>query len=304
MDRLASMAAFVKAVDAGSFAAAAGALGISPQMVAKHVTFLETRLGTRLLNRTTRRQSLTEIGRTYHERCKLVLAEAEAADSLVHEAKAVPRGRLRVNAPVTFGAHSLVPLITRYLRRYLDVEIDLVLSDRFVDLVEEGYEAVFRIGPLADSGLMARSLSPFRLVACASPAYLRERGMPVTPVDLKDHECLGYASWSGSVVTEWRFVCEGRVHDVHVRGHLRINDTTALLSAALDGFGIVLIVADLARGALSAGRLVKVLPDFEAPSRPMHLLYLADRRQTPKLRSFIDAAIQEFGPHGAAAGVA
>ena len=301
MDRLASMTAFVKAADVGSFAAAASALGISPQMVAKHVTFLETRLGARLLNRTTRRQSLTELGRTYHERCKLVLAEAEAADSLAHEARAAPRGRLRVNAPVTFGAHSLVPLVTRYLRQYPDVEIDLVLGDRFVDLVEEGYEAVFRIGLLTDSGLMARALLPFRLVACASPAYLRERGTPATPADLKDHECLGYASWSGSAVTEWRFVREGRVHDIHVQGHLRINDTVALLSAALDGFGIVLIAADLARGALSAGQLVRVLPDFEAPSRPMHLLYLADRRQTPKLRSFIDAAVQAFGPHGAAA---
>ena len=304
MDRLASMAAFVKTVDAGSFAAAASALGISPQMVAKHVTFLETRLGARLLNRTTRRQSLTEIGRTYHERCKLVLAEAEAADSLAHEARAAPRGRLRVNAPVTFGAHSLVPLVTRYLRQYPDVEIDLVLSDHFVDLVEEGYEAVFRIGPLTDSGLMARSLLPFRLVACASPAYLRERGTPATPADLKGHECLGYASWSGSALTEWRFVRSGRVHDIHVRGHLRINDTTALLSAALSGFGIVLIAADLARGALATGHLVTVLPAFEAPSRPMHLLYLADRRQTPKLRSFIDAAVQEFGPHDAAAAVA
>ena len=105
-------------------------------------------------------------------------------------------------------------------------------------------------------------------------------------------------------MTGWRFVCEGRVHDVHVRGHLRINDTTALLSAALDGFGIVLIAADLARGALSAGRLVRVLPGFEAPSRPTHLLYLADRRQTPKLRSFIDTVVQEFGPHGAAAAAA
>lgn len=301
MDRLASMAAFVKAADVGSFAAAASALGISPQMVAKHVASLETRLGARLLNRTTRRQSLTEIGRTYHERCKLVLAEAEAADSLAHEARAAPRGRLRVNAPVTFGAHRVVPLLTRYLRRHPNVEVDLVLGDRFVDLVEEGYEAVFRIGPLTDSGLMARALSPFRLVACASPAYLRERGTPVTPVDLKDHECLGYASWSGSTATEWRFIREGRVHDVQVRGHLRINDTTALLSAALDGFGIVLIAADSARGALSSGQLVRVLPDFEAPSRPMHLLFLADRRQTPKLRSFIDAAVREFGPHGAAA---
>jgi len=302
MDRLASMAAFVKAAEFGSFASAASALGISPQMVAKHVTFLEDRLGTRLLNRTTRRQSLTEIGRTYYERCKLVLAEAEAADSLAHEAGAVPRGRLRINAPVSFGAHSLVPLVTRYLRQHPNVEIDLVLSDRFVDLLEEGYEAVFRIGPLADSSLMARALSPFRLVACASPGYLRERGTPVTPPDLKQHECLGYAYWSRPTASEWRFAQDGRGYDVRIRNHLQVNNGKALLSAALDGFGIVLIAEDLAREALASRQLVRVLPDFEAPSRPMHLLFLADRRQTPKLRSFIDAVVQEFGPRGEAGG--
>src|ERR1700724_722039 len=137
MDRLASMAAFVKAAEVGSFAAAAGALGMSPQMVAKHVTWLESRLGTRLLNRTTRRQSLTDIGKAYYDRCKLVLTEADWADSLADEAKGAPRGRLRVNAPVSFGTHSLMPVIARYLRQHPKVEVDLVLSDRFVDLVEE-----------------------------------------------------------------------------------------------------------------------------------------------------------------------
>ena len=295
MDRLASMTAFVKAAELGSFAGAADALGMSPQMIAKHVVFLETRLGARLLNRTTRRQSLTEIGRTYHERCKLVLAEAEAADSLAHEARAVPRGRLRVNAPVTFGAHSLVPMVTRYLRQHPAVEIDLVLSDRYVDLVEEGFEVVFRVGPLTDSSLTARALAPFRLVACASPVYLRERGTPAAPADLKDHECL-----SRPAVSEWRFTEDGRTYDVRIRNRLRLNDAKALLSAALDGFGIVLIAEDLAREALSSGQLVRVLPDFEAPSRPMHLLYLPDRRQIPKLRSFVDTAVQAFGPRSAA----
>ena len=296
MDRLASMAAFVKAADLGSFAGAADALGMSSQMVAKHVVFLETRLGARLLNRTTRRQSLTAIGRTYHERCKLVLAEAEAADSLAHEARAAPRGLLRINAPVTFGAHSLVPMVTRYLRLHPAVEIDLVLSDRLVNLVEEGYEAVFRIGSLTDSSLTARALAPFRLVACAAPAYLRERGTPVTPADLRDHECLARPA-----VSEWRFLRDGRVQDVRIRNRLRLNDARALLSAALDGFGIVLVAEDVAREALASRQLVRVLPDCEAPSRPMHLLFLADHRQTPKLRSFIDAAAQAFGPRSAAA---
>ena len=297
MDRLASMAAFVKAAEVGSFAAAATALGISPQMVAKHVTFLEDRIGMRLINRTTRRQSLTEIGKTYYERCKLVLSEADWADSLAGEAKAEPRGRLRINAPVSFGAKSLVPLVTRYLRQHPKVEIDLVLSDRYVDLIEEGFEAVFRIGPLTDSSLMARALSPFRLVACASPAYLRAQGTPTTPSDLADHECLGYANWPGPTANEWRFVQDGRTYEVpRGRTHLQVNNAMALMSAALDGFGVVLLAEDLVREALRSGQLVKILPAFEAPSRPMHLLFHADRRPTPKLRSFIDAAVREFAP--------
>jgi DNA-binding transcriptional LysR family regulator len=295
MDRLASMAAFVRATEAGSFAAAAGALGMSPQMVAKHVASLESRLGTRLLNRTTRRQSLTEIGRAYYERCKLVLAEAEAADLLAHDARTVPHGRLRVSAPVSFGTHSLIPLVARYLRQHSSVEIDLALSDRFVDLVEEGYEAVFRIGPLSDSGLMARALLPFHLIACASPAYLREHGTPMAPADLGSHECVGYADWSRPEPREWHFVRLGRTYAVQPRSRLRVNDAKGLLSAALAGYGIVVIDEDLARDALARGQLVRLLQEFEPPSRPMHLLYLADRQQTPKLRTFIDAAVQAFG---------
>lgn len=298
MDRLASMAAFVKAAEAGSFAAAADALGMSPQMVAKHVASLETRLGTRLLNRTTRRQGLTEIGSAYYERCRVVLAEAEAADLLAHDARTMPRGRLRVSAPVSFGTNSLVPLVAGYLRQHPAVEIDLVLSDRYVDLVEEGYEAVFRIGQLSDSGLMARALRPFHLVACASPAYLRERGTPMAPADLGNHECVGYADWSRPEAREWHFVRDGRAHDVRPRSRLRVNDAKALLSAALAGYGIAVIDENLAHDALGAGQLVRLLHGFEAPSRPMHLLYLADRQQTPKLRSFIDAVVQAFGPHG------
>jgi DNA-binding transcriptional LysR family regulator len=295
MDRLASMAAFVKAAEAGSFAAAASALGMSPQMIAKHVTWLESRLGTRLLNRTTRRQSLTDIGKAYYDRCKLVLAEADWADSLADEAKGAPRGRLRVNAPLSFGAHSLTPVIARYLRQHPKVEVDLVLNDRFVDLVEDEFEAVFRIGPLADSSLTARELAPFRLVACASPDYLSERGVPVTPLDLETHECLVYASPSGRTIDDWHFVRNGETHRVDVRHRLRVNDAKALLIAALAGFGVAFIAEDLARDGLRSGHLTKVLPDYETPSRPIHLIYHPDRRQTPKLKSFIAAVVRDLG---------
>lgn len=295
MDRLASMAAFVKTVEVGSFAAAANALSMSPQMIAKHVTWLESRLGARLLNRTTRRQSLTDIGKAYYDRCKLVLADADWADSLADEARGAPRGRLRVNAPVSFGTHSLTPVITRYLRQYPEVEVDLVLNDRFVDLVEEEFEAVFRIGPLADSSFTARELAPFRLVACASPDYLRERGVPATPADLETHECLVYASSSGPTVSDWRFVRGDENYRLDMKHRLRVNDAKALLIATLNGFGIAFIAEDLAREGLRSGRLVKVLPDYETPSRPIHLIYHPDRRQTPKLKSFISAVIGELG---------
>ena len=299
MDRLASMAAFVKAVEAGSLAAAARVSGMSPQMMAKHVAYLESRLGTRLLNRTTRRQSLTEIGRIYYDRCKLVLAEADWADSLADHAKGMPRGQLRINAPLSFGSHSLVPLLTRYLRRHPHVEIDLVLNDRYVDLVEEEFEAVFRIGVLAESPLMSRELAPFRLVACASPDYLRARSIPAVPSDLGDHDCLGFASSSGPTVNGWRFDRDGRTHDVSIRSRLKVNNATALLHAALDGFGIAFIAENLARAALLSGQLVRILPNYETPSLPMHLLFHAERRQTAKLKSFIEAVVHEFGPQEA-----
>ena len=176
IDRLTSMAVFVKAADAGSFAAAASALTMSPQMVAKHVAELERHLGGVLLARTTRRQNLTELGRSYYERCRTILADVEAAEALVPQADAEPSGLLRSSAPVTFGAHGLVPFLTDYLTQYPKVVIDLVLMDRYVDLIEEGFEVVFRVGELGDSALVQRQLAPYRLVACASPAYLSARG--------------------------------------------------------------------------------------------------------------------------------
>lgn len=300
MDRLTSMAVFATAADLGSFAAAAAALGMSPQMVAKHVVSLETRLGTRLINRTTRRQSLTEFGRAYHERCRVVLAEAEAADALAETVRAHPRGTLRLNAPVTFGSHGLVPLLTRYLRDCPEVEVDLSLSDRMVDPVEEGFEAVIRLGPLADSSLIARPLAPYRLVACAAPAYLATNGVPASPEDLAGHQCLDFSHWPRGRDSLWRFTRAGATVEAPAAGRLRINDFRALLAAARDGFGIVLGVETALRDDLAAGRLVRVLPDWEAPSRPMHLLTMRDRRPTAKLRRFVELMLAEFGPDGAA----
>ncbi|WP_213881505.1 LysR family transcriptional regulator [Pseudomonas sp. dw_358] len=296
MDRLTSMSAFVAAVQAGSYAGAAPRLGLSAQMVAKHVAALERHLGARLLNRTTRRQSLTELGAAYYERCKHIVDEAVAADSLAQVMSDMPRGTLKISAPVTFGSYSLMPFITGFLRQYPEVEIDLHLTDRAVDLVEEGFEAAFRIGPLHNASLTARPLAPYRLLVAAAPDYLARHGTPLIPSDLQGHECLGYVFWSRPADREWQFSRNGETHTVRVASRLQVNESKALLTAAIDGFGIVLGPADFLEPALGSGQLVRLLADFQAPSRPMHLLYSAHRQKTAKVRRFIEAVVGRFGP--------
>jgi DNA-binding transcriptional LysR family regulator len=296
------MAVFVRVAELGSFSATAAAFGISPQMVGRHITALETRLGVQLINRTTRRQSLTEFGTSYCENCRAILADLDLAEAQALNVQTTPRGLLRVNAPVTFGSHVLIPVITEYLKAHPEVQVDLSLSDRFVDPVEEGYEAVFRLGPLADSAsLMARSLAPYRLIACASPAYLAERGLPLVPEDLRRHDCLGFSYSSGAIGQEWQFWRDEQPFNVPVDSRFRANDWRALYRSALLGFGITMGFEAAMAEDLSAGRLVRVLPGFEGLSRPLHLLYARDRRMTPKLRHFIDAAVRGLAPNRSAA---
>jgi len=299
MDRLTSMAVFVKAAETGSFASAGVALGLSSQLVGKHVRFLEAHYGMRLINRTTRRQSLTDAGRAFYERSRAVLAESEAVDALAANLQAQPRGTLRVNAPISFGVHCLVPMLAHYLRAYPEVRVDLTLSDRIADVVDEGYDAVIRIAPLADSGFIARPLVPYRLVVCASPAYLAAHGTPVHPADLEQHECLGFAYWAQPAAPDWEFCdAQGQQYAVRVNSRFSINNGAGLRMAALEGLGIILQPLELVQDDLAAGRLVQLLPGYEPPSRPIHLLYSPDRRPTPKLRSFIDAVVAAFGEPG------
>ncbi|WGS51585.1 LysR family transcriptional regulator [Paraburkholderia sp. D15] len=295
MDRLTSMAVFVKTADTGSFAAAALAFGMSSQMAGKHVSTLEERVGARLINRTTRRQSLTEIGQIFYERCKALLADAEAAESVAHELSSSPSGRLRITAPVTFGASCIAPLIARYVRRHPRVRVELTLTDRFVDLIDEGYEAAIRLGDLADSSLIARPLMPYRMLACASPGYLAEHGEPATPQALADHACLSFVYMSRPVATEWRFSDAHGEYVVPISGPFLANDVKALRSAALHGAGVMLAPEVAVREDLAAGHLVRILGGYDTPSRPMHLVFPASRA-TPKLRAFIDHVVEEFGP--------
>jgi DNA-binding transcriptional LysR family regulator len=223
----------------------------------------------------------------------VILAEVEAADGLAAETRAVPRGRLRVNAPVTFGVHALAPRLAEYMAANPEVTVDLSLSNGYVDAIDEGFDIVFRIGELSDSSLIARALAPYQLVLCAAPAYL-ERHPPVhTPLDLSQHECLGFSHTE--LRTHWTLDDpNGRV-TVPVSGRFMANQGEAMLAIATAAMGIMRQPLELVRAELERGRLVRVLPAYSAPTRPMHILYAPDRRLTPKLRSFIDFAVRAFG---------
>ncbi|WP_061533197.1 LysR substrate-binding domain-containing protein [Collimonas arenae] len=296
MDRLTSMQIFVRVVEKGGFSAAAEEAGISPTMVGKHVRQLEEQLGVRLLNRTTRRQSLTEIGHLYFERCKQALQEIEAADASVKEMQLLPRGVLRVTAPATFGGLMLTAVVRAYLERYPDVELDLSLNDRVVDMVEEGFEVALRIGELPDSSLIARPLQHYRAMVCASPEYLARCGTPRTPQELVGHNCLSFAH--GSRYNRWEFARDGVRQEVEVHGNFRANNGLALRTAALNGIGIIMQPEALLRDEVAAGRLQRLLTDYELAHRPMHIVVASNRKMTPKLQSFIEFVVDHFGRDG------
>lgn len=292
MDRLLSMRIFVKAVETGSFSAAGNALGLSSQLVGKHIRLLEQGLGVRLLNRTTRQQSLTDIGQNYYERVRLILSDIASAEDFASEMRIQPRGRLKISAPITFGIHALSPRLGKYLEAYPEISIELSLSNRYVDLIDEGFDAVFRVGRLIDSTLIARPLSPYRLVLCASPEYIASSRPIRHPRDLRDHKCLGYAF--SALATEWVFDGPDGRSAVQISARMASDSGEALLAVAMSGQGVLLQSAEMVEPLITAGKLIRLLPDYEAQSRPFHILFAPDRRPTPKLRSFIDFAVQEF----------
>jgi DNA-binding transcriptional LysR family regulator len=293
MDRLTSMSVYAKVADLGSFAAAAKELRLSPTMIGKHIRFLEERLGSQLINRSTRRQSLTELGRSYLDHCRHLLEEAEAGDALAEEALRAPRGKLRIATSVAFGSYSLTPTVVRFMKKYPEVSVELMLSDRMVDLLEEGIDAAIRVGTPTDSTMMSRSLSPYTGVVCAAPSYLAERGRPTHPTDLVHHECLRYPGWADG--PRWTFFGpEGEI-EVVVKSRLTINGGFGIRYAALAGAGIVLTRGELLAEDIAAGRLEILLPNYKTQSRVRQILWLKNRKMSPKLRAFIDFIAETYG---------
>jgi len=295
MDQLAAIEAFVRVAESGSFSKAAERLQSSKSAVSRQVSALETELGARLLHRTTRALTLTEAGRSYFERAARILADLAEANASVGQLQAAPRGRLRVSAPMSFGFLHLAPAVPEFLDRYPDVELDMIMNDRFVDLVDEGFDMAVRIGTLADSSLVARRLAPMRRTVCASTAYLDKHGTPASPDDLKTHECLCYSNVG--MAQEWRFVRpDGRPWPVEVRGRLHANNGDALRAAALRGFGLAVLPSFLVGRDFQSGALVSVLEEFLSQDSAVHAVYPHARHLSPKVRAFVDFLAERFGP--------
>ncbi|MBA1147510.1 LysR family transcriptional regulator [Ectothiorhodospiraceae bacterium WFHF3C12] len=294
MDRLHSMEVFRRVAEEGGFSAAGRILGLSKSVVSKQVQALEQHLGVRLLNRTTRRLSLTEAGQRYLERCVTILDELEDAERAITELTANPRGILRINVPVSFGLLHMTPLLPEFLRRYPEMEVEVTLNDRFVDLVDEGFDAAVRITQLEDSTLMARRLAPCTSWLCASPDYLARHGRPGRPEDLARHNCLIYAY--ARQTKEWRFIDpDGQEHRVSVHGNLRANNGELLLEAACQGEGIVLMPDFIAYQAVREGRVERLLTDFTTMDINVYAVYPYTRHVSAKVRVFVDYLAEKLG---------
>lgn len=288
MDRLTSMAVFVRAVDLGSFAATADACEMSGPMVGKHVRFLEERLGVRLLNRTTRRQSLTEAGQAYYERCRAVLNEADAADAVVADEHSEPRGRLRVTMPAHLGRHCIAPLLMKLARKYPRLELDLSFGDPVADIVEAGYDLAIRTGDLDDrSGLIARRIASQRMVVCGARSYLRASGRPKSLDDLAAHEAIIYRR-SGRV-RPWLFpLGDQPPREIVPSGRLRFDDMEAIADAAAQGMGLAWLPYWLVRERLNSGALVGLLGGQGEFLYDCHALWPRSPRLPPKVRAAVD----------------
>lgn len=294
MDRLLSMEVFVSAVELGSFTAAANAFNITPAMVSKHVTSLEKRLGATLLTRTTRRQKLTEIGRNYYDNCKRILAEITEAEAGAEAMGDKPRGSLRVSASLWFGALTLAPVIGDFLHAYPEVNVELALSDRYVDIVEEGFDVAVRIGELKDSSLIARKLAMSETAICASPDYLKRMGSPKTPADLAGHQCLGFNNTQSQ--RNWKRLQKQMGSSFGQSPRFSSDNVQALRAAAVKGIGIVMMPRELLSPDIESGRLVELLTRYIPPPRPIHAVYPKERQSSPKLTSFVDFLVDSFAP--------
>ena len=295
MDSLTSMKVFGTIVETGSFASAARRLNLSRAVVTKHVAALEDRLAVRLIERTTRKLSVTEAGARYYARCAQILADVEDAEREAAQATVVPRGTLRISAPHTFARMHVAPFLAEFQQRYPEVALELDLSDRFVDMLEEGFDLAIRIADgLPESTLVARRLAVCRFVVCGSPAYFARHGAPQVPDDLARHPCLGYTLSARE--HNWVFACEDEHrHVVEVTGSLRSNSGDLLRAAAIGGAGVARLPTFYVGEDLRAGRLQAVLTDYRVQDHAIYAVYPSRKHLTAKVKAFIDLLSERYG---------
>lgn len=294
MDQLSALRAFCRVVEAGGFSAAAAEINVSHTVMSKQVRQLETLLGAQLLNRTTRRLALTEAGQTYYERARRILDDLHDADLAVSRHHAIPRGTLRINAPMAFGTIDMGRWLPSFMARYPELKVDLVCNDRFVDLIEEGFDVAVRLArDMPDSSLMARKLATTDTMLVASPGYLKRRGTPSRPEDLAAHNCLTYTLVPRP--NEWVLTSsDGTRTTVMVSGSFQSNTGIALRSAALAGTGIATTASFIVHDDLARGDLVSVLPGFRLRPRDIYAVYPHNRHLSPKVRAFVDFASEVY----------
>jgi len=293
MDRFHAITAFAKVVETGSFARAAERLAVSVSAVSRQVAELEGHLDARLLNRTTRRLSLTESGRVFYEHCVQLLADLEEAEESAHAGTVKPRGTLRLTCATTFGVRHLAPAVVRFVERHPEMRFDVQLSDRAVDLVEEGFDIAVRIGSIGSQNLVGRKVGETRLVCCAAPAYLERRGEPTKPEDLAAHACLTYEY--ASLRNVWPFRDrQGREHGVRVTGPVHTNSGSLLAAMAVAGLGVI-VEPDFQVGPeVRAGRLIPILRGFELAPANIYVVYPSRRHLSAKVRAFTDFLSEGF----------
>ncbi|MEL6205353.1 MAG: LysR family transcriptional regulator [Pseudomonadota bacterium] len=293
MDRLTEMEAFATVVDQGGFTDAAKKMGISKSAVSKHVSSLEARLGARLLNRTTRRVSPTEIGLAYYDRARRVLNDAGEADALVTSMQSAPSGLLRISVATDFGVNHLSPILGEFLADYPDITVNMVLNNRYVELISEGFDMAIRIGELEDSTLRARKLATTTKRMIASPSYFQRYGRPMRIDDLNEHKLLHYSNQSAGSV--WKLTApSGEKRQVRTSGWLTVNDGQSLLNAAMSGLGIAYLPSFLYADAMKEGEVEEAIPDLPVEPLGIYAVYPPGRFTQPKVRAFIDFLVRSF----------
>lgn len=297
MDLISAMRTYRQVVDSASFTAAAQALGLSKAAVSKQISDLEAHLGAALLHRTTRRLNVTEAGQLYFERCQRLLDELDTAEAEMRNLQAEPSGRLKISAPGNFGEAVLGPIICELQKRYPKITLQIELSNRFVDLLEEGFDAALRIRTtLPDSSLIARRLCPVDRVAVAAPAYLKKHGVPKHPRDLADHNCMIYTLSTSPY--DWTFNTPSGPHTVRVNGTIQSNNSQLLVDPLRAGSGIALLPAFSVGADIQAGRLKRVLDQFPVDRHDLYVVYPHNRHLSPKVRVLVDLLIDWFADGG------